>query len=332
MRTVSVGDFTLLSSAPKRAVIRAAGRRVAVTPAAGACVSDDAIDISAGSAFLLLTDCVLVAADPSAGIDPVGDSLGQEPFAGLVTISVAAGPRGSVESLQRFVESAEGRRRLARGAGDDEIEIANIARLGDALYVHAISSGNGAVPLLSRDFWRGFLDLNGRMAVLTVSGFQASGLGPEALFAEARRQARALIEGNRALGEEAIIARLTDTSPARPQSARESAPSTEVAELPPAALGVLSDATPTAGADLGTGIGAIADLGEVEVAAGADASAGTAGVAAERVAAGTGGAADLLPPRRPSNRLTGSGGAARPVPSPAAGAGSTPLPPRRPGG
>ncbi|MEM6972434.1 MAG: hypothetical protein AAF577_06480 [Pseudomonadota bacterium] len=213
------GDFALVSSAPRKAVIRAAGRPVAVTPAAGACVADDAIDVSGGSAFVLLTDCLLVPTSDESGIDPVGDSLAQ-PFAGLVTVSLAGGPRGSINELQSFVESELGRRRLARGAEDSLVEIASVSQLGNALYVHAVSSGENAMPLLSRDFWRCFLELNGRMAVVTVSGFDGSGLTAEDLFAEARRHSRALIAGNPAGRQDAIIARLTDTSPARPQTAR----------------------------------------------------------------------------------------------------------------
>ncbi|MEO1469929.1 MAG: hypothetical protein AAFV86_12790 [Pseudomonadota bacterium] len=201
--TTGVGQFLLVSVAPDRAVIRSGDRRVAVTPADGACVAEDAIDLEGASAFVLLTDCALTE----------GAEMGGAGFPGLVTVSLAAAPRGPMADLQAFLETDAGRRQLARGTDAGEVSIRAASQIDGALYIHARNLDDSAMPLLSRDFWRGFLELNDRMAVITVSGFDAHPLPPEALFDEIRRHALALIEGN---GGPAADNQLQDVPPPTP--------------------------------------------------------------------------------------------------------------------
>jgi hypothetical protein len=187
-RVAAAGTFRLVSVEPRRAVVDAAGQRVAVVPAANTCIAEDAIDLSERSAFLLLADCAAMrAASTASGVLDVAPG-----FPGLVTLSIAGAPRGGIGALLDFLRTPEGRAQLARSDDASAVLLEETREIGDVLYVHARQADEAVLPLLSRDFWRAFVDLDGRMGVITVSGFGARDPGAEAMFGEAHRQVTAL--------------------------------------------------------------------------------------------------------------------------------------------
>ncbi|MGF1552036.1 MAG: hypothetical protein ACFBWO_05960 [Paracoccaceae bacterium] len=192
VKAAEAGVFRLRSASPRRAVIEAAGRAVTVVPAPETCLAEDAIDLSERSAFLLITDCAMVQDAPQAAGAGEGRLARAPSFPGLVTLSLAAEPRGAIADLLAFLETEAGRALLARAEDAAPVAIRETREIGGALYVHARQEDEAASPLLSRDFWRAFVDIGGRMGVVTVSGFGAGDIGHDTMFGEAHRQVVAL--------------------------------------------------------------------------------------------------------------------------------------------
>lgn len=191
-------DFAIVTASPQEAVIEARGRSVVVTPGPGSCINPDTIDLGAGSAFMLLTDCAveLGASAGKASATRAGERLHLDHgFPGLVTVSVSGAERGTLESLERFIASDAGKARLARGSDGTAVEIAEMREVGDALFVLARALDD-SVPLLTREFWRAFIELNDRLVLVTVSAFQANEIDKEAMFRQALEQVQAMRQGN----------------------------------------------------------------------------------------------------------------------------------------
>ncbi|MEM6488826.1 MAG: hypothetical protein AAF677_11270 [Pseudomonadota bacterium] len=209
-RQRAIDRFQIVETLPERAVIVADGRTVAVTPPEGACITEDAIDVSERSAFVLYTDCALVTGPDGAPLAAINAQ--DAPFAGLVTLSVSGEGRVALWRLSAFVETDEGQQLLARSRQGGSIAVVEQRRIGEMLFVLVENRDEQAMALLSRRFWRCFLELNGRMAVITVSGFRARPLADDALFAEVWRHAVALAEGN----AQPVPPAPSDAAPAKP--------------------------------------------------------------------------------------------------------------------
>lgn len=219
------GDFEVVSVEDGRAVIKAKGRMVELTPAPGACIATDAIDLSERSAFMLLTDCAVTA--PVVTAEATGRLHMAGAFPGLVTLSLAGEPRVDIDRLVAFLDTPRGQRQLARGQGERQVVMEEMRVIDDVVFVHARNRDEEAAPLLSRDFWRGFMDLNGRMGVVTVSGFQAAAMPSEAMFAEIQRQVNALTGGAGVYADAKALTGVVARAPAP----AEAAPQAEVADL-----------------------------------------------------------------------------------------------------
>ncbi|MEO1456566.1 MAG: hypothetical protein AAFV49_03225 [Pseudomonadota bacterium] len=199
--------FHLVSASPHRAVIAARGREVVIRPGNGSCIARNAIDLSERSAFLLMTDCALELDEtPDATVEAGTDGAPRRlhlkrSFPGLITVSVSGEGRSRLDRLSRFLETPEGRAQLGRGAAVEEVEILELRERDGVLLVLARDLDEAALPLLSRAFWRGFAEVNGRLVVVTVSGFRANAIGTEAMLAELVAQVDALSAG-RSLPEE----------------------------------------------------------------------------------------------------------------------------------
>lgn len=193
-RKRAAGAFQVTKVENGRAVVMARGREVRVTPGPGACVAEDAIDLSERSAFLLFADCAVTAPLIEAKTENGRRLEMAQAFPGLITLSLAGEPRAETTSLETFLRTPAAERQIARGA-DEAVSVEEVRVIGDAVLVHA-RADDGAPAMLSSDFWRGFVDLNGRMGVLTVSAFAAADLDSEALFGELMRQVNALYAAN----------------------------------------------------------------------------------------------------------------------------------------
>ncbi|MEM6943000.1 MAG: hypothetical protein AAF565_04520 [Pseudomonadota bacterium] len=305
-RARAAGAFAVVEASPTRAIIAARGRQIVVSPSEGSCINEDAIDLSASSAFLLLTDCTLElgAKNGQAVRSRSGERLHMaDGFPGLVTVSVAGEARGTLQSLEAFLVSPGGRDRLARGARGTPVEVVEMRELGDGLFVHARALDD-SLPILSRDFWRAFVEVNGRLIVVTVSGFRANTIASDEMLAHVLKQIDALERGNRGTNA------LTPTPP--PVAGLGTVRAVTAAEP--------QEATPTVGS-------AAASNGSPgpKTARPPSRPAGTAPVADTSLTVRSPGPNDPLPTPRPGRRAGGTSGGAAPVAVPAAR-------PRRSGG
>ncbi len=195
------GNFALVSASADRAVVSALGHQIAVEPAAGFCLAREAIETSDRSAFLLLGDCAL---EEPAGGDTAAAELLDLPrgVPGIITVSISGDPgftntgaTGDLSDLQRFVESEDGRALLGRGGDGAQVSVVETRTIGNCLYV-LVEDADGSVPVLAPRFWRAFVELNERLAVVTISGFRDRPLREEEMLRHLGDQVRQLQVAN----------------------------------------------------------------------------------------------------------------------------------------
>lgn len=181
------GGFYVVESSHKGAVVVARGKQVAVKPAPGFCLAEDSIETSRRSIFILIGDCAVEA--PTTGARGARGEL-QLPKAipGILTVSISGDPgfrsRGSsFEELTQFLESPEGRAMLGRSGSGEGVVIKESREMDGALLLHLEDRSTDLVPILSNRFWRAFVELNGRLTVVTISGFRDRPLGRERMLA-----------------------------------------------------------------------------------------------------------------------------------------------------
>ena len=201
-RTHGPGDFAVVSASHSRAVVSALGQQVAVEPANGFCLAEEAIETSDRSAFLLLGDCAIE--DPAQSVPPAEGALDLPTgVPGIITVSISGDPgfsrlgsdAGDLADLQSFVGTPEGRALLGRGGDGDDVTVADTRRIGNTLYV-LVEDTDGGVPVLAPRFWRAFLELNERLAVVTISGFRDRPLPEEEMLRHLGDQVRQLQVAN----------------------------------------------------------------------------------------------------------------------------------------
>lgn len=192
----AVGDFSIEFANNERAVFVAKGREVALRPAPGFCISPESVDVGPASGFAMIGDC------PAAE----GDAALELPRAipAILTVSIAeeamfapGGPRGSALSdLERFLTTPEGLATVGRSGSSDSVEILETRALGDALYVHVLDRDVTALPMFGEEFWRAFVELNGRLVLVSLSGFRDGPLEPDQMLAHLASQVSVLREAN----------------------------------------------------------------------------------------------------------------------------------------
>jgi hypothetical protein len=170
-------DGAGLGSAPTRTTLNVAGQPVSFAAPPGFCIDRDSTSVTDDGAFVLMSDCALLGA---RGADAaVGAAL---------TASVSAGglagegddPAQSLSGLAEFVATPEGRQVLGRSGRSDAVRILATETRRGVLYLLVEDRGPQPIAGIDRRFWRAFLDLNGRMAVLSVLGFEGSGVDAQA--------------------------------------------------------------------------------------------------------------------------------------------------------
>lgn len=180
-----------------RATVTVAGRNVTIVAPPGFCVDPAATNVSASGAFVMASDCALLGSGrPLAE----GDAA---PVGAVLTASVSAAERdgpGSLEELQRFAETAQGRAVLSRSGRGDRVRILAARSRNDVLYLLIEDRGPQPIAGIEPRFWRAFLDVSGRMTVLSVLGFEGAGVDPTQGLALIQRFADRVQAANRGAG------------------------------------------------------------------------------------------------------------------------------------
>ncbi|MBY8976882.1 hypothetical protein KHP62_13770 [Rhodobacteraceae bacterium NNCM2] len=205
-RVKAKNGFGVLSQSPHLAEVAAQGQRIRIEPSDGLCIASEAFDVSDRGVFALIADCP--AQDARATPDgSSGDEVVELPpsFPGVMTVSIT-GERGislttetdTVDKLDAYLKTGEGRALLGRGGSPDVVEIVETRRLGDALYVLVSDRDANSLGVFANSFWRAFVPVNQRLVLTTISGFSAHPIDQDLMLAFLTQQVTQLRQANNA--------------------------------------------------------------------------------------------------------------------------------------
>ncbi len=196
----AVGDFSIEFANTGRAVFVAKGQQVALEPANGFCIAPESVDVGPASGFAMIGDC------PATATPKDGEAQLEVPRAipALLTVSIAeepmfapGSPRGAaLTDLERFLATPDGLATVGRSGKADAVSIVETRAIGDALYVHVEDRDVSALPMLAERFWRAFVEVNGRMVLVSLSGFREGPLEADQMLAHLAAQVVAVREAN----------------------------------------------------------------------------------------------------------------------------------------
>lgn len=166
-------SVVLLKAEEKRAVFEVRGRAVIIEPPEGYCLDADSAITTRRLGFVLVADCL--------------QSPAESIFPGILTVSVSGEPidgTGSdLDDLEALLESERGRRLLGRSPSHRPGAIVATRRIGGALYVLVEEKPDGKARILQPRFWRAFVTIHDRLALVTVSGFADRPVAEDAMLA-----------------------------------------------------------------------------------------------------------------------------------------------------
>jgi hypothetical protein len=173
-------DPAMLGTAPSRATVNVAGGPVIVAGPPGFCIDRPALNVTEAGAFALIGDCRQLGGG-AGGLD-------RSPAGAALTASISAGglagegddPASSLAELAEFVQTPDGRALLGRSGRPDRVRILATRAEGDVLYVLVEDRGPQLIAGVEPRFWRAFLEVRDRMAVLSVLGFEGAALDEQA--------------------------------------------------------------------------------------------------------------------------------------------------------
>jgi hypothetical protein len=158
----------LAGGTPSRAKFNVAGAAVTIAAPPGWCIDRKSARQSADGAFVLLTDCGLLG-------EP-GTQVGRKGMALTASISDGSlleeeGDADAFADLEDFAKTRDGRQVLGRSGQPDRVRILATQSSGGVYYVLVEDRGRLPIAALDRQFWRAFLDVNGRTVALSSLGF-----------------------------------------------------------------------------------------------------------------------------------------------------------------
>lgn len=194
----AVGDFSIEFADTGRALFVAAGREVTLRPAPGLCIAPESVDVGPASGFAMIGDCPAAARADGASMDL------PPALPAIVTVSIAEEPMfsegsprgGALADLERFLRTPEGLATVGRSGAPGAVSILATREIGDALYVQVEDRDADAMPIFGERFWRAFLEINGRMVLVSLSGFRDGPLGEEEMLAHLAAQVGVLRQAN----------------------------------------------------------------------------------------------------------------------------------------
>lgn len=246
------GPFAIVSASHERAVVSAKGRQVAIEPAEGFCLAKESIETSGRSAFVLIGDCALDEATGKENRSARGELQLPRGVPGFITVSVSGSSgvpiNGSQEAtlnnLNEFFGTPDGRKLLGRGGNGTNVKVVESRRIGDGLYVLVEDKDEQPVPLLSAKFWRSFVQLNDRLAVVTMSGFRDSPLNNDDMLGHLVAQVKRLRAANRLpINEKQTVFAQNNVETRRQPKPEPTVGAQRISDLKPTAVVVTAETT-----------------------------------------------------------------------------------------
>jgi len=155
-------------------VVKAGGVDVTVAGPQGFCIDERLVDEARVGAFIFLSDC---AANPGAG-----PSIARVPISAVLTASISnKGLPGGEENmsaalaqLQTFLETPFGQLTLSKSRNPATLNVLSITRTDNAIYAFIQDGTPTTHTGESARFWRAFTEVNGRLAALSATGYNAA--------------------------------------------------------------------------------------------------------------------------------------------------------------
>jgi hypothetical protein len=165
-----------VQGSPSRTRVNVAGQAVTIAAPPGFCIDGKSTQVTANGAFVLMSDCALL-----------GGASGDRPAVGAaLTASVSTGgfagegdAAGSLDEIEEFAGTPEGRAVFGRSGQPERVRILSTQRQNDVLYLLIEDRGRLPIAGIDRQFWRAFLEVNGRMTALSVLGFSGAGVSAQ---------------------------------------------------------------------------------------------------------------------------------------------------------
>ncbi|TPE52729.1 hypothetical protein [Amaricoccus solimangrovi] len=184
---------------PTRTTVTTGGQRLTIAAPAGFCVDSDSTSVTSTGAFVLVTDCALLARGPGAGPRltgaaasagsppapaPVAEAARAKPPVGAaMTASVSPTGLGddgpatrSLADLARYARTPQGLALVGRGGQPQGVRLLESAERDGVLYLYVEDRGPQPIAGLEPRFWRAFFEVNGRLTAVSELGFAGAGL------------------------------------------------------------------------------------------------------------------------------------------------------------
>ncbi len=204
------------SGSPPVRAVSVTSDMVTVTGPEGFCVDPESTRDSGDTAFVLMGNCAVISDRRSAGQPAVQAIL----TASLSEADPSQTLRGAIPDLGTFFTSEEGRQLLSRAGEAETVEVLDSFHQGDVFYLRARDSSASEIQNVSSDYWRSYLDVDDRIATLTVLGREDSPIPADTSLQTLRDFTQAVLDAN--------------ASGAAPAPAPVAAPAPAAAAPPPA--------------------------------------------------------------------------------------------------
>lgn len=188
-RPLSENYLQIVSASDELVEIDSGGRIVRAAAPEGLCISADSVQTGPDAVFLIMGDC-LYNQGPSVDADE-NEDFGE--LGGVLSISVSNGPLGSdFATLERFFASGEGLAGLGHGGDAKDVSLIETRRENGAL-IALVEDRSAAGPAFAGDvICRAFMELNGRMTVVSLIGLRDDPRSVEMLRDQIGKIVRAL--------------------------------------------------------------------------------------------------------------------------------------------
>ena len=221
-RQLNAEGFAVIEVTAERAVFTARGQRIVVEPPPGYCLDGDSVAVTRHAAFALIADCMpdhQAKLENGAGASHAGGITLPRVFPGILTVSISGEPAygwetGALDAFEELIGTEAGLKLLGRGHSPAPGTIIATRRIGGALYVLIEEPATDQTSILAPRFWRAFININGRLVLVTVSSFSDRPMAEDSMMGFLTQQMTRLRQANglRINREEDEIARLMAVS------------------------------------------------------------------------------------------------------------------------